>query len=128
MYCMHCGEQIPDNSRFCKYCGKLVKEDEINIVNSADTQTNESEDSVVEIFEEISEINDDENNVEKSSADELLNSALEITENEPEIEIVDDYLFEHITPGKRIALFIGAVLITAIVAVVVFASFFPELV
>ncbi len=26
MYCMHCGEEIPDSSRFCKYCGKNVEE------------------------------------------------------------------------------------------------------
>ncbi len=24
MYCMHCGEEIQDSSKFCKYCGKRV--------------------------------------------------------------------------------------------------------
>ena len=30
MYCKNCGEQIPDDSKFCKYCGYSLKEDNSN--------------------------------------------------------------------------------------------------
>lgn len=148
MYCMHCGEQIPDNSRFCRYCGKLVAEDEIRTVN-AETDEKENEETVSENIQaegSAEEVNiTDENGVPaeeessssdsivnkesgESSVESILNAAREKTEKEPDVEIVDDYLFEHISGGKKAALFIGAVFITAIVAVIVFACFFPELI
>ena len=148
MYCMHCGEQIPDNSRFCKYCGKLVAEDEIRIVNEGTDKKENEETASKNVQEEdsVEEVNiTDENEVPaeaessasdsvvqkesgESSVESILNAAREKTEKESDVEIVDDYLFEHISGGKKAALFIGAVFVTAIVAVIVFACFFPELI
>lgn len=148
MYCMHCGEQIPDNSRFCKYCGKLVAEDEIRTVNAKTEKSDEetvnkniqAESSAEEVNMEAEsggsaageKISDPDSVMQKeageSSAESMLSAAKEKTEKESETEIIDDYLFEHVSRGKKIALFIGAVLITAVVAVVVFACFFPELI
>ncbi len=35
MYCMHCGENIPDSSKFCKYCGQRVDEDTAKVQEKA---------------------------------------------------------------------------------------------
>lgn len=132
MYCMHCGEQIPDNSRFCKYCGKLVAEDEIRTVKSGSKNETESETLQSDIFEikedSISQVSESAAEENESFAENLLNAAKEKTEKDLNVEIVDDYLFEHISGGKKAVLFISAVFITAVVAVVVFACFFPELI
>lgn len=119
MYCMHCGEQISENSRYCKYCGKPVAEDEIINIAEEDKAT----DNVQE--ETLSEKNDEylnENYVLYDKYNETLNDL-----NEEE-EIIDDFFFEHMSRNKKIALFLFAVFMTAIVAAIVFAAFFPELV
>ena len=30
MYCQHCGKQIPDDAKFCKYCGGAVYESQVD--------------------------------------------------------------------------------------------------
>lgn len=106
MYCMHCGEQIADNSRYCKYCGRLVAEDEI---------INTIEEEAVSI-DEYTDVNDDEF---------MFHTFLEEDDEE---KVMDDIFFEHLSKKKKIGLFLIAVFMTAIVAVIVFAMFFPELI
>ena len=107
MYCMHCGEQIAENSRYCKYCGKLVAEDEI-----------------INIPEEDEGINNVQEEASSEKTDEYLNEDYSLYDEE---EIIDDFFFEHMSRKKKIALFLFAVFMTAIVAAIVFAAFFPEL-
>lgn len=121
MYCMHCGEMISDNSRFCKYCGKLVAEDEINTVNTEEISenSNETEEVATESTNEISS-----SEAETDEYGSIIERAVEITEKEPDVEVIDDYFFEHISAGKKAGLFIGAVVLTAVIACVIFALFF----
>lgn len=118
MYCMHCGEQIAENSRYCKYCGKLVAEDEI-----------------INIPEEDEGINNVQEEASSEKTDEYLNEDYGLYDEDKEFlnnlndeeEIIDDFFFEHMSRKKKIALFLFAVFMTAIVAAIVFAAFFPEL-
>lgn len=116
MYCMHCGEQIPNKSRYCKYCGRLVAEDEI--ISYSEENADDSGEGVG-VKEEFysKEVNDDEADFHISLRDE-----------KEQEEIVDDIFLEHLSGKKKIGLFFIAVCMTAIVAVIVFAIFFPELI
>lgn len=107
MYCMHCGEQITDNSRYCKYCGRLVAEDEI-------INYNENEE------ESAAPVEEDESSFSYNYSEK--------TDFKEKEQVIDDLFFEHIPKKKKIALFFIAVFMTAIVAAIVFAVFFPELV
>ena len=40
MYCSNCGNQIPDNSKFCKFCGDKVKNVYSYPVNEENEKTN----------------------------------------------------------------------------------------
>lgn len=119
MYCMHCGEQIAENSRYCKYCGKPVAEDEIINIPEEDEAT----DNVQE--KSLSGKNDEYLNENYILYDEDKESLNNLNDEE---EIIDDFFFEHMSRKKKIALFLFAVFMTAIVAAIVFATFFPELV
>ncbi len=114
MYCMHCGEQIADNSNYCKYCGKFVAENEI-------TDTDEKI-STAEIITENADVPE-----EVGTVDEVIYSAPYVDEEEEKVKVIDDIFFEHFPRKKKIGLFFIAVFMTAIVAVIVFAIFFPEL-
>lgn len=116
---MHCGEQIAENSRYCKYCGKPVAEDEIINIPEEDEAT----DNVQE--KSLSGKNDEYLNENYILYDEDKESLNNLNDEE---EIIDDFFFEHMSRKKKIALFLFAVFMTAIVAAIVFATFFPELV
>ncbi|MDO4300902.1 MAG: zinc ribbon domain-containing protein [Clostridia bacterium] len=122
MYCMHCGEQIAENSRFCKYCGKLVAEDEVKLINEPEnnrpeySEENEAENDSTECHSTDGDI---------SSIDMVMEDIKTQLEKE---EVIDDFFFEHISAKKKRALFILGVFMVAIVAVIVFAWFFPDLI
>lgn len=107
MYCMYCGNEISDSSRYCKYCGKLVAEDEMQIITSEEKQeeTAVNEDYIVE--------------------NQVIENSQECAEKEI---IIEDIFFQHISKEKKIILFLIAIFMTALVAVIVFAMFFPELI
>ena len=105
MYCMHCGNEIADNSRYCKYCGKLVAEDEM-------VKEEKVEDSVI----------DQTAYIDESAIENIDEDSVKIENKEREV-LIDDIFFQHISKKKRIALFFIAILMTAIVAVVVFKLF-----
>ena len=111
MYCMHCGEQIADSSRYCKYCGEFVAENQI--INDNETYTDKDIIETPDISEEVENVN------------EVIYSAPVEEEKE---EIIDDIFFEHLSTKKKVGLFFAAVFMIAIVAVIVFALFFPELI
>lgn len=128
MYCMHCGGKIADNSRFCKYCGKLVAEDEINTANNDVVSEDETDEIACEREIEAAENNIDEKSQSGTVYSDIIEEAVRKTEMEPNVEIVDDYIFEHMSTGRKIGLFVAAVVLTAVVACTVFAVLFPELV
>lgn len=141
MYCMYCGKQIADNSRYCKYCGKLVAEDEIKVVNSSNEE-NLDTDMFREAKCEISYVT--ENDV--ISADEISEEDIELSSDVEEKtdfidmildkasnknrdeEVIEDFFFAHVSKKKKAALFMLAVFITAVIAAMVFAVFFPNLI
>lgn len=45
MYCKYCGNEIADDSRFCKHCGKIVEETENIIVESLTQEANITEEA-----------------------------------------------------------------------------------
>ncbi len=123
MYCMHCGEQIDDNSRYCRYCGKLVAEDEIRTVNTAEPEYAEG-------GEEISAYSDDGDGsgMDGSEATTEESAAVNTPESAPKVITEDDIFLEHVSRGKKIMLFTVAVILTVIVAVIVFTTLYPELI
>lgn len=131
MYCMHCGEEIAENSRYCKYCGKLVAEDEIrtvNINNNTVDENGENNNEAEESTEDVLKTEDTADIEEESCVDKILKEVKEKTEKDIKTQVVDDMFFEHMSTGKKTALFFGAVFMTAIIAVVVFALCFPQLI
>lgn len=128
MYCMHCGNQIADNSRYCRYCGKLVAEDEIRTVNDYEQNaaTCESAEPAkeapvpVEAEQDTADAETAINQEEGVAAEAAINKDKTVTE--------DDIFFEHISKGKKAALFFVAVVLTVIVAVIVFTTLYPGLV
>ncbi len=125
MYCMHCGEQIADNSRYCRYCGKLVAEDEIRTVNEDRAENDRS----LEGVEESAEPADGESAAEaaaEEAAEEY--NAVNTDEGTQEVIVEDDIFLEHISKGKKRLLFFVAVILTVIVAVIVFTALYPELI
>lgn len=62
-----------------------------------------------------------------SDMDILIENAMEKVKKE-EIPVVEDFFFQHISSKKKVALFLLAVFMIAIIAVVVFVGFFPHLI
>lgn len=141
MYCMHCGKQIADNSRYCKYCGKLVAEDEIRTVKSGN-----EEDVNIELYgqanseiagvtepeltsdDEIPEEKIETSAVKKEKADFVDMILDKASSKNNDDEVIEDFFFAHVSKKKKIALFMLAVFVTAIIAAIVFAAFFPNLI
>ncbi len=127
MYCMHCGEQIADDSRYCRYCGRLVAEDEIRPAAPAEPENEQGR-------EELSASSDEqyggdtEENAEITEEGTAEHTAVNTAEIAPEVITEDDLFLEHVSRGKKILLFMVAVILTVIVAVIVFTALYPELV
>ena len=49
MYCKHCGKEISDDSKFCRYCGGNLVEEQVE-EGTIVSKTNETETEIVESF------------------------------------------------------------------------------
>lgn len=105
MYCMHCGEEIPDSSRFCKYCGKKVAAESIKAENQASAS---AEPQITDYVPQA-----------ESAA------AVPVRE---EYEIADGFFFKGLHPMKKFLLFITGIVIMFLTAFIVFISGYPDLV
>ncbi len=117
MYCKYCGKQIADNSTYCKFCGRLVAEEE--------TSAQSSEDNIAEAKADENSEKVEQRVVKTPLGTLVTDYSVEADENDAEddVEYVEDYLFEHISAGKRAALFAGGVVLAAVVAVAVYSFF-----
>ena len=104
MYCMHCGEEIPDSSRFCKYCGKKVEE-------------------TAEVWENGPEAADIRPAGYAAAAVEA--AALPVKE---EYDIVDGFFFKDVSLLNKFLLLILGAVIMLLTASLVFMCSYPDLV
>ncbi len=101
MYCIHCGEEIPNSSRFCKYCGKRVEDSE-----------NVKEQAAVSYTAEY---------VPKASGTEIVPSQEAYAK-------ADGFFFKGVHPFKKFLLAIGGIVIMLLTASVVFMCTYPDLI
>lgn len=60
MYCVSCGEQIPDDSRFCEFCGNPVEDDSMPVPNEVKIEESRDQTSSVKTNSAINENNNRE--------------------------------------------------------------------
>lgn len=124
MYCMYCGNLIPDESVYCKFCGKKISNPDATEMSDCEEESYiEDFSDDIEIDDDISEEDDFLNDIDFGA---LLSGSKDsvFDEEDEEVEYEEDYAFKHMERGSKIALCLLFVLYIIVVAFLTYHFFY----
>ncbi len=116
MFCRYCGKEVAEDSKFCTYCGKMI----------VDRDRYEEENEVLATRDEKEE--EKQENEDLSYLDVFGSyEEKEVKEEEKEV-VIEDLFLENMSRKNKILLFLSAIILIAIVAIIVLGIYFPNVI